>query len=308
MWLKFGVSSDNTLVCIEDIPSGQTSLTCLYCGGGLTAKKGKVKEHHFAHTKETCRPVAHRVAYRDFPSLPLYDNFNIQLSGKELEELKVFWLNYGVRNEGIFVKPSFKLILSKLLAWNEGGFYEFTPFGKIPVGALSLRLFNEVQEPKLLEKLAKLEQAAQRAQVINSQYLSEKAADFRIYRAQLKRILLNNLYFLQIKAGRKLLHKIGVTKRPIEERVIEVQRDLAAHYKRVDIQVLGVWKHRGNVELYFKHRYKDFNYRIGSLTEYFKLADVEAVWDDLRQMPPKVLAPVELDVLSENFISSLCRH
>ena len=308
MWLKFGVSCDNALVGIEDIPSGKTSLTCLYCGGGLTAKKGRVKEHHFAHTQETCRPVAHRVAYRDFPALPLYDNFNIQLSGFELEELKVFWKYYGVRDEGIFVKPSFKLILSKLLAWNEGGFYEFTPLGKIPVGALPLRLFNEIQEPLLLEKLSKLEQAAQRAQLINSQYLPEKLADFRIYRAQLKRILLNNLYFLEIKVGRKLLHKIGVTKRPIEERVMEVQRDLAAYYKRVDIQVLGVWKHRGNVELYFKHRYKDFNYRIGSLTEYFKLADVEAVWDDLRQMQPKVLAPVELDVLEDNFISSLCRH
>jgi len=308
MWLKFGVSSDNALVCIEDIPSGKTALTCLYCGGGLTAKKGRVKEHHFAHTQETCRPVAHRVAYRDFPALPLYDNFNIQLSGRELEELKVFWLNYGVKNEGIFVKPSFRLILSKLLTWNEDGFYEFTPLGKIPVGALSLELFNEVQEPLLLEKLAKLEQAVQRAQLINSQYLQERLADFRIYRAQLKRILESNLYFVQIKAGRKILHKIGVTKRSIEERVIEVQRDLAANYKRVDIQVLGVWKHRGNVELYFKHRYKDFNYRIGSLTEYFKLADVESVWDDLRQMQPKVLEPVELDVLSENFISSLCRH
>ncbi len=225
MWLKFGVSSDNALVCIEDIPSGKTSLTCLYCGGGLTAKKGRVKEHHFAHSQETCRPVAHRVAYRDFPALPLYDNFNIQLSGKELEELKVFWLNYGVRNEGIFVKPSFRLILSKLLAWNEGGFYEFTPLGKIPVGALPLRLFNEVQEPKLLEKLAKLEQQRQRAQLINSKYLPEKLADFRIYRAQLKRILESNLYFLEIKASRKRLHKIGVTKRPIEERVMEVHRD-----------------------------------------------------------------------------------
>ncbi len=139
-------------------------------------------------------------------------------------------------------------------------------------------------------------------------YFPERFADLRIYRALLKRILLNNLYFLQIKAGRKLLHKIGVTKRPIEERVMEVHRDLAVHYKQVDIQVLGVWKHRGNVELYFKHRYKDFNYRIGSLTEYFKLTDVEAVWADLRQMPPKVLEPVELDVLSENCISSLCRH
>ena len=301
MWLKFGVSSDNALVCIEDIPSGKTSLTCLYCGGGLTAKKGRVKEHHFAHTQETCRPVANRVAYRDFPALPLYDNFNIQLSGKELEELKVFWLNYGVRNEGIFVKPSLRLILSKLLTWNEGGFYELTQLGKIPVGALPLRLFNEVQEPLLLEKLAKLEQAAQRAKLINSKYWSERFADFRIYHAQLKRILENNLYFLQIKAGRKLLHKIGVTKRSIEERVMEVQRDLATHYKRVEIQVLDVWKHRGNVELYFKHRYQDFNYRIGSLTEYFQFTDVEAVWDDLRQMKPKVLVPVELDVLYENF-------
>jgi hypothetical protein len=308
MWLKFGVSSDNALVCIEDIPSGKTSLTCLYCGGGLTAKKGQIKDHHFAHTQETCRPVAHRVAYRQFPSLPLYDNFNIQLSGKELEELKVFWLNYGVSNEGIFVKPSFKLILSKLLAWNEGGFYEFTQLGKIPVGALPLRLFNEVQEPLLLEKLANLEQAAQRAKLINSQYLPEKLADERIYRAQLKRILESNLYFLEIKVGRKLLHKIGVTKRPIEERVMEVQRDLMFHYKQVDIQVLGVWKHRGNVELYFKHRYKDFNYRIESLTEYFKFVDVETVGDDLHQMQPKVLEPVEMDVLEDKFISSLCRH
>lgn len=308
MWLKFGVSSDNALVCIEDIPSGKTSLTCLYCGGGLTAKKGRIKEHHFAHTEETCRPVANRVAYRDFPALPLYDNFNIQLSGFELEELKVFWLNYGVSNEGIIVKPSFKLILSKLLAWNEGGFYEFTQLGKIPVGALPLGLFNEVQEPLFLEKLAKLEQAAERAKLMNSKYFPERFADFRIYHAQLKRILENNLYFLEIKAGRKLLHKIGVTKRSIEERVIEVQRDVAAHYKRVDIQVLDVWKHRGNVELYFKHRYKDFNYRIGSLTEYFQFSDVEDVLNDLRQMEPKVLEPVELDVLSENLISSLCSH
>jgi hypothetical protein len=116
-----------------------------------------------------------------------------------LEELKVFWHNYGVRNEGIIVKPSFKLILSKLLTWNETGFYEFTPLGKIPVGALSLRLFNEVQEPLLLEKLAKLEQAVVRAKLINSKYFLEQFADLRIYRAQLKRILESNLYFLQIK-------------------------------------------------------------------------------------------------------------
>ena len=298
MWLKYGVSADNTLVGIENIPSGKTNLTCLYCGGGLTAKKGKVKQHHFAHTDETCYPVAKK----QVPTLPLYDNFNIELSGKELEELKVFWKNYRVGNYEICIKPSLKLILSKLLAWNSRGYYEFTSLGKIPVGALSLSLFNEVQEPLLLKKLSELEQAAERAKIINSRHLLERIADLRIYRAQYQRILENKLYFLEINAGRKFLHKIGITKRPIEERVAEVQRDLATHYKSVEIQVMDTWEHRGNVELYFKHRYQKFNYRIGTLTEYFKFSDVELVLDDLRQMKAKVLEPIELELVEGNCI------
>lgn len=96
------------------------------------------------------------------------------------------------------------------------------------------------------------------------------------------------------------MHKIGITKRPIEERVAEVQRDLASHYKSIEIQVLDTWEHRGNVELYFKHRYQPFNYRIGTLTEYFKLNDVELVLDDLQQMKPKILTSVELELMEGN--------
>lgn len=295
-WLKYGVSIDNALVSIEEVNSGKTSLTCLYCGGGLIAKKGKIKEHHFAHAEETCRIVA----TQKIPTLPLYDNFNIQLSGKELEELKIFWKNYGVSNDEICVKPSLRLILSKLLVWNDRGFYEFTNLGKIPVGALSLSLFNEVQEPLLLEKLSKLEQAAERAKLINSKHLTERVADFRMYCAQFKRILESTLYFLEIRTGRKLLHKIGITKRPIEERVAEVERDLLAHYKSVEIQVIDTWKHRGNVELYFKHKYKNFNFKICTLTEYFKFDDIESVLCDLRQMKPKVLTQAELAIFSKD--------
>ncbi len=149
----------------------------------------------------------------------------LELSGKELEELKGFWKNYGIRNDGIPFKPSFKLILSKLLAANESGFYEFTDLGKIPVGALSLKVFNEVQEPLLLDKLLKLQGAASRAFLINSRYSIERIADLRIYSAQLQRILECALYFLEIRVGKKTLHKIGVTRRPIEERLIEIERD-----------------------------------------------------------------------------------
>ena len=133
---------------------------------------------------------------------------------------------------------------------------------------------------------------------MNSKYLTERVADLRIYSALLKGILENKLYFLEIKAGRKVLYKVGITKRPIEERMAEVKRDLAVHYKSVEIKVLKTWKHRGNVELYFKHKYKKFNYKIGKLTEYFRFADeVELVLKDLHQMEPKNLAQVELDII-----------
>jgi hypothetical protein len=51
------------------------------------------------------------------------------------------------------------------------------------------------------------------------------------------------------------------------------------------------------VELYFKHRYKAFNYRIGKLTEYFVFPDVKAVLQDLCEMKPKMLSDVELDAI-----------
>jgi hypothetical protein len=46
MWLKYGVAPCGELTGIDEVGRGKTQLTCLYCGGGLTAKKGAVKEHH----------------------------------------------------------------------------------------------------------------------------------------------------------------------------------------------------------------------------------------------------------------------
>ncbi len=70
MWLTYGVDTDNALVAISDVPSGKTHLRCLYCGGPLTAKKGHIVGHHFAHTGETCRAVERD---DDSVALPLYD-------------------------------------------------------------------------------------------------------------------------------------------------------------------------------------------------------------------------------------------
>lgn len=82
----------------------------------------------------------------------------------------------------------------------------------------------------------------------------------------------------------------------------EVEKDLLAHYQTVAIRVLGTWSHRGNVELYFKHRYRDFNYSIGSLTEYYKFNTEDAVFvlRDLQEMETKVLSSVEIDILEDS--------
>lgn len=302
MWLKYGVNEEGILICIEDITRGRTSLKCPYCQGGLLAKKGKVKEHHFAHHGETCRPVANR----EFPTLPLYDNFNIQLSGKDLAQLKLFWQEYGAKNYPIssyLVTPG--LIRAGVLRKNvylTPPEYEFSDLGKIPVGALELTLFNNVQSPLLLKKLLKLELVLKHAEYKNAPDLAYRLTDLKLYRAQLQRILSSSLYFLEIETNIGIIYKIGVTQRPIIKRVAEVKIDLLAHYSSAAIRVLGTWEHRGNIELYFKHRYRNFNYPIGSLTEYYKFntEDVKIVLRELQQMQPKILSQDEIDILEEN--------
>lgn len=307
MWLRYGLDENDVLVAIEDVPSGKTHLECPYCQSGLTAKKGRIKKHHFAHTDETCREVALRNS-RDIPTLPLYDDFSIQLSGKELEQLKTLWREYGAKGYRV---PRF--LVPRRFVWlgllrlpdfsDRNSDYEFTQLGQIPFGNLSLNLFNSVQEPLILEKLSELEEKAELARVTNSVFLAERITDLRLYCAQLKRILLNSLYFLEIQAEGKTLHKIGITRRSIEERVAEVQHDLSSHLKVVSIKVLGTWAHRGNVEKYFKHRYKEFNYRIGTLTEYYNFNSAEdavVVLQDLCQMQPKTLCQVEVTFSPSN--------
>jgi hypothetical protein len=309
MWLKYGIDPEGILVEIEDVRSGKTSLLCPYCKTKLTAKKGRIKEHHFAHTEETCRQVAERDRH-NVPTLPLYDDFSIHLLNKELEQLKTLWTEYGSKGETVarFLVPRKFVwlgLLKETCSYNSSD-YEFTDLGKVPFGGLSLVRFNRVQEPLLLDKLSELEEKTKRARETNSLFLSERSIDLMLYRAQLKRILSNSLYFLKIQAAAETLYKIGVTRRSIEERATEVQRDLSSYFKTVEIEVLGVWPHRGNVEKYFKHRYRDFNHPIGSLTEYYRFNHAEEskiVLHDLRQMTPKILSPSEIDILANDTLN-----
>ncbi|WP_414625176.1 GIY-YIG nuclease family protein [Calothrix sp. CCY 0018] len=303
MWLRYGVNQDNNLVPIEDSPRGKTQLRCPYCGGKLTAKKGRIKEHHFAHDGETCREVASK--NREAPNLPLYDSFNISLTGKELEHLKQLWDKYGCIDKGIYESEIKSVFIKKeLLKYNDyrlRGSYEFTKLGKIPVGALSLMLFNQVQEPLIEEKLQELDKKTRVAFLDGESNFNECFSDLQIFRAELKKILSNTLYYLQIDALEETFYKIGITTRDVTERVAEVKHDLLKHFQSCSIKILFQRPHRGNVEKYFKYRYSPHNYPIGSLTEYYKFADqqeAKRALTDLRRMKKKVLSSIESDILA----------
>ena len=250
MWqLKYGVNPDRELITISEVTSGKTNLVCPFCDRPLTAKKGKIKQHHFAHTGETCL----RVRKGKLPSLPLYDNFHLNLSGKHFQLIKDLWREYGNTDYPIITVP-FELETKKLFDWTQKGYY-FTDLGKIPVGGLSLSGFNAIQEPLILAELNRLTNSVEMAKAIGGEVLESKLADLKIYRLQIQRILKFTLYFLKIEADAKTIYKIGVTSRTMSDkpalkdtpsdngiasqRLLEIERDLKQHYSKIESNYPG---------------------------------------------------------------------
>ncbi len=87
MWLNYALNSNGDLVSVGDVKRGRSDIKCPYCYGELTAKKGKVKAHHFAHVNETCN----RVKTSNFNRLPLYDSFDLGLKPSVLKSLLEQW-------------------------------------------------------------------------------------------------------------------------------------------------------------------------------------------------------------------------
>ena len=289
LFLQYGVDEHGALIDIGQVRRGQTTVRCPYCGGLLIARKGEQVAHHFAHRAETCNPASrdmHELA------LPAYDNFNLHLPGRVVKALHTWAQSPDAADKTALENH-------QLLAWNDfkgrSGSYELTKTGKMVLGELSLNLFNQFQEPLIRTRHTELEQKARQArQTVDFEtYLT----DLRLYRAQLCRILTATLYFLKIGDGE--LYKIGVTTRSVAERVVEITSELRPHVGDVTISVLGSWEARGNVEFYFKHRYRTQQTPIGNLTEYFTFGDVKPVLADLRRMKAKQLDALEREVATQ---------
>ena len=288
LFLQYGVNEHGELISVDQVLSGRTALGCPYCGGPLIARKGEQLAHHFAHQAETCNPAARDPAEI---ALPVYDNFNLHLPGRAVKALQA-WFETAAASDETYLQGY------ELLEWNthkgRSGGYQLTKKGKVVLGELSLDLFNQFQEPLILARHVELEAKARKAR--DPVDFNTALTDLRLYRAQIRRILACTLYFLKIDDGG--LYKIGVTTRAVAERVAEITADVRPHLGDVPITVIDTWPSRGNVEFYFKHRYRKHQKSMGSLTEYFTFEDVSSVLRDLHRMKAKALADFEQHLLA----------
>jgi hypothetical protein len=294
MFLEYAVDKHGSLVHVDDAPRGKViSLFCPYCGADLIARKGAVLAHHFAHSENTCRPVSRD---DDVIRLPMYERFSLSLVGREWKALKVFHDKHKLpRHRRLFDR----LYGRGLLYYDrEKKRHQLTVMGKVPFGEATLAEFAEVQDELILDKHNMLSQR------LNSDYVNADEQhiyenDLRLYRAQLRRVHSAVLYLLMIdhKAGQ--LQKIGVTTRTLDERLPEIQRDLAEHLQQVRVTPLLNLNNRGAVEGYFKFRYKADQIKIGTLTEYFEFKDSDAILEALQALGDRELTEFDQKLLAE---------
>lgn len=289
MELEYGVDKHGVLIHIEKSIRGRTQLNCPYCGVGLIARQGKVLAWHFAHDGPTCLWASSGEV-----SLPMYDQFGIQLPRKVYEE---FMQYASDRPDNHRVNIS-RLISHELVRHNDySNQYELTRYGKIITGKLTVGPFLEYQEPMLMARHNELVRDIEKAKT--PEQTAQREMNLKIYRLQWQRVLQCALYLVQVEHSAGVLYKVGVSRRAIDERLKEIQADLKPHFGDVKLTVLDTWPHRGSVEFYVKHRYKEHQHQLGTLTEYFTFPDLKRVLShDLRRMPRRDLTTFEKDVLA----------
>jgi hypothetical protein len=147
MWLEYGIDSNGEMIFIESRRRGKTDLKCPYCEGALTAKKGAIKNHHFAHTGETCRAVK---SSRDM-TVPFLAGFDRHLSSSELSTLihfhKTGRLNPDLKD---------KLARKDFIIQNANYRWKLAALGESACGVMPLNRFSNFQSLAIVAKLKKL--------------------------------------------------------------------------------------------------------------------------------------------------------
>lgn len=267
MFLSHGEDDNGQLINIDEVSSGKTALKCPFCHAPLLAKKGRIKEHHFAHVGETCAESINTVKQS---AIPYYDIPN-GLTGTEQKVLgKV--AKYRNCRETWFSNTQ-RPILNALIA---GGLV------KVDSGAVSLTRFgNQVLYPPHCSSGNFHKQVALQEAVISAKLTMLKHTDSledtsyaSFFLRRLNAIFAQNLYVLRVNIEHDgigyPLYKVGMTARSdVALRIQEIKNDLKKLTHCVSIELVGTFLHYGSLEKMVHAELDRNRFPLGKHREYF---------------------------------------
>jgi hypothetical protein len=281
MFLTYGRNVQNELIHISEAKRGtHCGLLCPFCGGPLLARKGKVVSHHFAHQGRTCGPAA--LATEHFiPSYEGYFTYGLTSAQRQIMDQVL----RGRGDDVFFEADSIRSMTLKALAdkrflrviYVPDRFERARPLARLTAKGqafgcrLNLLAFAEFMQVEYQRSLAALSVAGD----------NEAATSLKLLQAELQRIEQTAFYLLRIEAAEQTFFKIGITSRPIGERVQEVAAFLRGRYDVQRITPLFYLRQVAYIEGYFKAKFAHRGLVIEHATEYFTFPDFEPVRAEL---------------------------
>lgn len=269
MFLTHGLNNSGELVSVKDAASGLTTLRCPFCSEILIARKGAIKEHHFAHAGDTC--LESKVTIQQ-TGLPFYDI----ATGISKSEINLLEKCGRYRDAWLTAKQDDTakcLVIGGLLEprLNKPSSYCLTKLGRelLKHNDTLYKQSHILPDVNLQESMFPA-----RLAMLQHQDLNHGTQAARFYKLRLESILQQHLYVLEIQLKQESicysLIKVGITTRPdIELRIAEIKRDLQKHGEVESITMLGFFKHFGCLERLIHKRFAASQFQIGNHTEYF---------------------------------------
>lgn len=277
MFLLHGMENSGNLVSVTDVESGRTALRCPFCSEFLIARKGAIKEHHFAHAGDTC---AESKATIQQTGIPFYD-LAAGISKSEINLLEKFRRYRDVWLTAKQADTAKCLVIGGLLEprLDKPSKYALTSLGRDLLDHED-KLYR--QRVILPDVVLQERMFPARFAMLQYQDLHHGTQAARFYQLRLQAMLQQHLYVLKIQIEKESicypLIKVGITTRPdIELRIAEIKRDLQKHGEVLSITSIGFYKYFGCLERLIHKRFTGSQFQVGNHTEYFYL--IETAFD-----------------------------
>ncbi len=305
----------NDIINIENA-SKNTTYTCVYCNGILIPKQGKIMRHHFAHktagectlTNDKNPLLSKRSSFWEKSPIDYLNKFNRDL---DAQETQLSNLVQAVAQSQIEFKNALKLLKNISKPYKNGKMPKNRMENKAVLNQLKkfIKYPDKNERPdftKVKHSTFEYYYAGDQKIMSYNAWMYDNLVPDALYQANRDLALYNldphkdlltfqnhkkdldqiTLYFLKIELPEgNHIHKIGITRRDIQDRLIEIKYDLK-ELEPKSIEVLYKIKGMSPLEKYYLKRYKKAQYKIGKHQEYFKFYPevINHIEEELRKL------------------------